>query len=182
MCGIVGLFLKDAKLEPRLGHLVAPMLAAMSDRGPDSAGFALYGEGVAGSVKLTLRGTDATSFELDRRRAGAACWPSRLALAPRHPCGGDGPGGTRKCGTAKAEGDRAVACRDQQRPPHGAVQRGRLSGRRRRALWFCPNVGHACDRPYAHGDGIGGDHEGRASVFDRHGSVPRAQRLAVEPQ
>jgi glutamate synthase domain-containing protein 1 len=63
MCGIVGLFLKDAKLEPRLGHLVAPMLAAMSDRGPDSAGFAVYGDCIAGSVKLTLRGTEATSFD-----------------------------------------------------------------------------------------------------------------------
>jgi glutamate synthase domain-containing protein 1 len=63
MCGIVGLFLKDAKLEPQLGRLVAPMLASMSDRGPDSAGFAVYGDGVAGAVKLTLRGTEATDFD-----------------------------------------------------------------------------------------------------------------------
>jgi glutamate synthase domain-containing protein 1 len=63
MCGIVGLFLKDAKLEPRLGSLVAPMLASMGERGPDSAGFAVYGDGVAGSIKLTLRGTDATDFD-----------------------------------------------------------------------------------------------------------------------
>src|SRR5579863_3823141 len=63
MCGIVGLFLKDARLEPRLGSLVAPMLAAMSERGPDSAGFAVYGDGVAGAVKLTLRGTEATDFD-----------------------------------------------------------------------------------------------------------------------
>jgi glutamate synthase domain-containing protein 1 len=63
MCGIVGLFLKDARLEPQLGRLVAPMLASMSERGPDSAGFAVYGAGVAGAVKLTLRGTEATDFE-----------------------------------------------------------------------------------------------------------------------
>ncbi len=62
MCGIVGLFLKDARLEPKLGRLVAPMLAAMGDRGPDSAGFAVYGAGIEGSVKLTLRGTEATDF------------------------------------------------------------------------------------------------------------------------
>jgi glutamate synthase domain-containing protein 1 len=62
MCGIVGLFLKDAKLEPRLGSLVAPMLASMGERGPDSAGFAVYGDSVAGSIKLTLRGTQATDF------------------------------------------------------------------------------------------------------------------------
>ena len=42
MCGIVGLFLKDASLESRLGALVAPMLVALSDRGPDSTGFAVY--------------------------------------------------------------------------------------------------------------------------------------------
>ena len=55
MCGIVGLFLKDAKLEPRLGHLVAPMLAAMSDRGPDSAGLAVFGKPVdASQRKLSL--------------------------------------------------------------------------------------------------------------------------------
>ena len=38
MCGIVGLFLKDARLEPELGRLTAAMLAELCDRGPDSAG------------------------------------------------------------------------------------------------------------------------------------------------
>ncbi len=42
MCGIVGLFAKQAKLEPRLGKLLTQMLVAMSERGPDSAGFAVY--------------------------------------------------------------------------------------------------------------------------------------------
>ncbi len=42
MCGIVGLFAKQAALEPRLGGLLTQMLIAMSDRGPDSAGFAVY--------------------------------------------------------------------------------------------------------------------------------------------
>jgi methylamine---glutamate N-methyltransferase subunit A len=64
MCGIVGLFLKKAKLEPELGRLVAPMLASMGDRGPDSAGFAIYGGNAPGAVKLTLRGTGATDFAL----------------------------------------------------------------------------------------------------------------------
>ena len=35
MCGIVGLFLKDRGLEPRLGELLSDMLVSMSDRGPD---------------------------------------------------------------------------------------------------------------------------------------------------
>ena len=52
MCGIVGLFLKDAKLEPELGQLTAAMLAELSDRGPDSAGFAVYGNETAGITKI----------------------------------------------------------------------------------------------------------------------------------
>jgi glutamate synthase domain-containing protein 1 len=52
MCGIVGLFLKDAKLEPELGRLTAAMLAELRDRGPDSAGFAVYGSEVAGITKI----------------------------------------------------------------------------------------------------------------------------------
>ena len=55
MCGIVGLFLKSAALKPRLGAHLAAMLSALSDRGPDSAGFAIYRDPVlAGSVKVTL--------------------------------------------------------------------------------------------------------------------------------
>lgn len=58
MCGIVGLFLKDKALEPQLGSLLAGMLEVMTDRGPDSAGFAVYGAGDADHVKITLRGKD----------------------------------------------------------------------------------------------------------------------------
>ncbi|WP_027171625.1 glutamine amidotransferase family protein [Methylobacterium sp. 10] len=57
MCGIVGLYLKNSKLEPQLGSLLSKMLATMTDRGPDSAGFAVYGSDSDG-VKLTLRGPD----------------------------------------------------------------------------------------------------------------------------
>ena len=56
MCGIVGLFLKDPALEPELGHLLADMLVVMTSRGPDSAGFAVYGSGAADHLKVTLRG------------------------------------------------------------------------------------------------------------------------------
>ena len=55
MCGIVGLFLKNPALEPELGRLTAVMLETMTGRGPDSAGFAVYGAGTQQSVKLTLR-------------------------------------------------------------------------------------------------------------------------------
>ena len=42
MCGIVGLFAKSPEIEEALGAHLAAMLAQMSDRGPDSAGVAVY--------------------------------------------------------------------------------------------------------------------------------------------
>jgi methylamine---glutamate N-methyltransferase subunit A len=55
MCGIAGIFLKTSSLEPKLGLLLSEMLATLSNRGPDSAGFAVYGDGQDSLVKLTLR-------------------------------------------------------------------------------------------------------------------------------
>jgi glutamate synthase domain-containing protein 1 len=63
MCGIAGLFLKDRNLESALGALLAGMLSTLSDRGPDSAGFALYGAETPGSIKLTLRGSEGFDFD-----------------------------------------------------------------------------------------------------------------------
>ena len=63
MCGIVGLFLKDPKLRPELGGFLATMLTTLSDRGPDSAGFAVYGEARPERIKLTLRGNSQTDFD-----------------------------------------------------------------------------------------------------------------------
>jgi glutamate synthase domain-containing protein 1 len=59
VCGIVGLFAKAAAVEERLGADVAAMLVQLSDRGPDSAGMALYRDPVAdGASKLTLYSPD----------------------------------------------------------------------------------------------------------------------------
>src|SRR5438067_12884651 len=59
MCGIVGLFAKSPDVEERLGVHLAAMLSQMADRGPDSAGVAVYrGPGPAGSSKLTLYSSD----------------------------------------------------------------------------------------------------------------------------
>lgn len=56
MCGIVGLYLKKQDLAGEIGELFASMLVCMTDRGPDSAGFAVYGnEPPAGYIKVTLR-------------------------------------------------------------------------------------------------------------------------------
>ena len=55
MCGIVGLFAKSPAIEDRLGEHLAAMLRQMSDRGPDSAGVAVYRDPVAhGHSKLVL--------------------------------------------------------------------------------------------------------------------------------
>ncbi len=42
MCGIVGLLVKNPALRDRLGALMVPMLVGMTERGPDSAGLAVY--------------------------------------------------------------------------------------------------------------------------------------------
>lgn len=59
MCGIVGLFLKDRSLEPKLGEMLTAMLITMTDRGPDSAGIAIYGDDADGEGKLTVQSADA---------------------------------------------------------------------------------------------------------------------------
>ena len=55
MCGIIGLFLKDEKLNCNLGSMLSGMLHTMSDRGPDSSGLAIYNSGDKDKIKLTLR-------------------------------------------------------------------------------------------------------------------------------
>ncbi|AAV94863.1 glutamine amidotransferase family protein [Ruegeria pomeroyi] len=55
MCGIVGLFLKDKSLESQLGVLLTDMLITMTDRGPDSAGIAIYGEPSPTVSKVTVQ-------------------------------------------------------------------------------------------------------------------------------
>ncbi len=62
MCGIVGLFLKDKSLEPELGNMLTSMLITMTDRGPDSAGIAIYGNETKGSSKMTVQ-SDAPELE-----------------------------------------------------------------------------------------------------------------------
>lgn len=55
MCGIVGLFLKDKSLEPELGSLLTKMLITMTDRGPDSAGIAIYSSDSMEKSKIVVQ-------------------------------------------------------------------------------------------------------------------------------
>ncbi len=61
MCGIVGLFLKDPKLEPKLGQMLTDMLVTMTDRGPDSAGIAIYSGASDGIGKITIQSSQPES-------------------------------------------------------------------------------------------------------------------------
>jgi amidophosphoribosyltransferase len=70
MCGIVGLFLKDKALEPQLGGLLTDMLITMTDRGPDSAGIAIYG-GNGGRLTVQSDNPD-VSFATLAKDLGAA--------------------------------------------------------------------------------------------------------------
>ena len=82
MCGIVGLFLKNKALEPKLGSMLSQMLGTMCERGPDSAGFAIYGSGAANAIKLTLRGPEETDFKaLAKKLERVANGP--VSIAPR---------------------------------------------------------------------------------------------------
>ena len=69
MCGIVGLFLKDKTLEPQLGAMLSEMLVMLTDRGPDSAGIAVYGASTKGKAKVTIQspapGTDFAGLEAE---------------------------------------------------------------------------------------------------------------------
>ena len=51
MCGIVGLLIKKPRERHELGELATPMFNCMSERGPDSAGLAVFGPGVKGKVR-----------------------------------------------------------------------------------------------------------------------------------
>ena len=73
MCGIVGIYLKNKSLNQDLGTMLGAMLVQMSERGPDSAGVAVYrnGHGPA-STKLTLHAAqDAYDWEGVRLQLGA---------------------------------------------------------------------------------------------------------------
>jgi amidophosphoribosyltransferase len=54
MCGIVGLLLKNPAWHGQLGELLVPMLCGMTERGPDSAGLAVYSKPEVNALKLSL--------------------------------------------------------------------------------------------------------------------------------
>jgi len=86
MCGIVGLFLKNKELEPKLGSMLSTMLSTMCERGPDSAGFAVYGAPEAGKAKITLQSPnpDQDFAGLGDAVSKVICAPVKLAVKSTH--------------------------------------------------------------------------------------------------
>ncbi|MFF2553480.1 glutamine amidotransferase family protein [Nocardia sp. NPDC058058] len=86
MCGIVGLHLRDPALYPRLGALLTGMLDQMCDRGPDSAGMAVYGDPVwspPGTVTVSLLDSPLSAAELaERLTAALGTAVTAIALDP----------------------------------------------------------------------------------------------------
>jgi amidophosphoribosyltransferase len=70
MCGIVGLYLKNPKLQPQLGRMFRPMIIEMTARGPDSAGVAIYRNPVKeNEIKFSL-GHDDPGYDWKHIDAG----------------------------------------------------------------------------------------------------------------
>lgn len=86
MCGIVGLFLKHAALEPRLGEMLTDMLITMTDRGPDSAGIAIYSGARDGLGKITVQSShpDADFRALDADLRNAIGQPVLMLVKSSH--------------------------------------------------------------------------------------------------
>src|SRR4051794_29915720 len=73
MCGITGLFLKNKSLHGDLGRLTSLMMREMCDRGPDSAGFAIYSDDSNDDTKIcaVARG-ETINWDASARRLGDA--------------------------------------------------------------------------------------------------------------
>lgn len=84
MCGIVGLFLKDTSLEPKLGAMLTEMLITMTDRGPDSAGIAIYARPHAGEAKLTVQSANPTVDFANLASDLGAAIGCDVAVAPKN--------------------------------------------------------------------------------------------------
>lgn len=63
VCGIVGLHLRDELLQPHLGALVSDMLVCLTERGPDSAGLAMYADDLPADVARYSLRSDVTDID-----------------------------------------------------------------------------------------------------------------------
>lgn len=86
MCGIAALQLRNPSLHPRMGSLLSSMLCQIVDRGPDSAGLAVYntpGLVKEGTSTLSLLGKDQGMTTADITASVAAMLPADAAAATK---------------------------------------------------------------------------------------------------
>ena len=151
---LLGLFLKDTDLEPQLGAMLASMLVTMTERGPDSAGFAVYGPATSGLVKLTLR--CASPDALARLgRTLKELLPGSPLIVERD---------THVVLSVPAASEAAVRVEIERLSPDVAVvgtgtrmeiyKESRQAQDRRRTIWLGHDERHARDRTHPHGDRI----------------------------
>jgi methylamine---glutamate N-methyltransferase subunit A len=86
VCGIVGIFAKSQSMRERLGAHLGEMLGQMAERGPDSAGVAVYRDPApAGATKLSLYAPMGVDWDAVVRALDATLGLERMHLAgPRH--------------------------------------------------------------------------------------------------
>ena len=159
------------------------MLAQMSDRGPDSAGVAVYRDPAPpGWSKLTLYAADpastgtrvaAVSRRLRRRRGAAV--RARHAVFVVEADAEEAEAWVRE--------QHPRAARDERRAGDRDLQGGRPAARRSPSSSALADFqGTHGARAHAHGDREPRHDRGLASVLDRARPLPRPQRLALEPQ
>ena len=88
MCGIAGIIYRDGSQEHPIGDEITRMLQSMKHRGPDSTGYALYGNSANGNLVMRYKLADANTprdFDFEERlRKHRAIVESRLrALGAR---------------------------------------------------------------------------------------------------
>lgn len=117
MCGIVGLYTKNPQLQSSLGTLLSAMLTQMAERGPDSAGVAIYRDPVeAGLVKITLQGNRSTDWQLVQRQICEGLDPTAKVS----------PVATHAVVTLSVDGDQAVKWIDKNVQEVRMTSNGRL--------------------------------------------------------
>ena len=182
MCGIVGLFAKSPEIEERLGVHLAAMLAQMNDRGPDSAGVAVYRDPApSGSSKLTLYSADPQENWAEVAavlEAAFGGFPDPSVRASHAVFVVDADAAEAETWVRKNRPDLRVMSAGAVIEIYKEIGPARVRG------------GIPADRPprdarvgaHAHGHREPGDDRGISSFLDRLRPLPRSQRLAVEPQ
>ena len=182
MCGIAGLFSKSLDVSEGLGSHLGDMLLQLSDRGPDSAGVAVYRDPApSGSSKVSL-------FSPDPEQDWGAV---RDALDEAFGAGEPEPRGSHAVIVVETDAAEAQAWLHERYPELRVMSAGQAieifkeAGPPREfieSFGLAGMSGLARPRPHADGDREPRDDRALASVLDRARPLPRPQRVAVEPQ